>query len=233
MFLSKLQVNVASRAFRTDYANIHDLHRTVMSAFPDLPKNTPARQEHGVLWRLDASPSGYTLYIQSQIHPDWATLPEGYLRDRAYVRCLQPVLAAIQPGRRFAFRIMANPTQAISPGDKPPAPRRPSKRVALHRPDDQINWLLRQGERHGFTIPHTGDHGPDIAPSPSPQLTGYKTATNARSGRHKITISPVRYDGHLIVTDPNALAAAVQHGIGRAKAYGCGLLSLAPPQTAP
>ncbi len=43
----------------------------------------------------------------------------------------------------------------------------------------------------------------------------------------------VRFDGVLEVTDPAALAAAVRDGLGSAKAFGFGLLSLAaiPPRT--
>nr|WP_246421854.1 type I-E CRISPR-associated protein Cas6/Cse3/CasE [Nocardiopsis mwathae] len=44
---------------------------------------------------------------------------------------------------------------------------------------------------------------------------------------------PVSYDGRLIVTDPAAFTAALKEGIGRAKAYGCGLLSLAPDRPRP
>ncbi|GAA0514017.1 hypothetical protein GCM10011581_36950 [Saccharopolyspora subtropica] len=99
--------------------------------------------------------------------------------------------------------------------------------MPLHDPDEQLAWLIRQGERCGFTLPDAGAHGPDVALSAPPPLTGYKTVSGSR--RRKITISPVRYDGHLTVTDPTALAHALQHGIGRAKAYGCGLFSLAPP----
>ena len=38
----------------------------------------------------------------------------------------------------------------------------------------------------------------------------------------------VRFDGTLQVTDARALARAVRDGIGPAKAFGFGLLSLAP-----
>ncbi|WP_197319949.1 type I-E CRISPR-associated protein Cas6/Cse3/CasE [Saccharomonospora sp. NB11] len=230
MFLSKLPINSNSRAFRVDCANVHDMHRTVMSAFPKLPSGTAARQEHAILWRLDTTPQGYTLYVQSKRHPDWARLPYGYLRDRALVRCLQPVFAALQPGRRFAFRLLGNPSKAAAEPDSLP-PRGRGRRVPLHDPNEQLAWLIRQGERCGFALLDAGVHGPDVALSALPPLTGYKKARDTRT--RKITITPVRYDGHLTVTDPAALATALQSGIGRGKAYGCGLLSLAPPAATP
>lgn len=53
------------------------------------------------------------------------------------------------------------------------------------------------------------------------------TLVGKRRQAAKITVEAVRFDGHLVVTDPVAFAEAVTAGIGRAKAYGCGLLSLA------
>ncbi|MEU6130782.1 type I-E CRISPR-associated protein Cas6/Cse3/CasE [Saccharopolyspora sp. NPDC047091] len=227
MFLSRLEVDVTSRAFRRDYADVHDMHRTVLSAFPALPPELQAREEHGVLWRLDNAGRGYVLYVQSRTHPDWAVLPDGYLRARAQVRCLQPVSDAICAGRSFAFRLVASPTRSIHPDGGVPGHRGRGKRVPVRTPERQLDWLAAQGERHGFRIPGTS-HGPDVAPTPSPQLVGRKKAADGGDGRRKITISPVRFDGHLDVVDPEAFTAALHNGIGRAKAYGCGLLTLAP-----
>ncbi|KAA2246400.1 type I-E CRISPR-associated protein Cas6/Cse3/CasE [Solihabitans fulvus] len=219
MFLTKLNVNVRSREFRRDFANIHDMHRTVMSAYPAVDAGIPARQAHGVLWRLDPTHSGYIQYTQSHTIPDWTRLPPGYLATPAEVRPLQPVLDAIAPGRKLLFRILANATQDI----RPPELRGASRRVAHRSAESQINWLIGKGERHGFVIPTGRDGKPDVAPSPVPNMTGDK------GGTKPITIGAVRFDGHLIITDAQAFTDAVVTGIGRARAYGCGLLTVAPP----
>ncbi|GAB7100777.1 hypothetical protein JCM3263A_22520 [Thermobifida fusca] len=49
----------------------------------------------------------------------------------------------------------------------------------------------------------------------------------ARKGR-PVSLVTVTFDGRLEVTDPDALRRALISGIGRAKAYGCGLMTLAP-----
>lgn len=231
MFLSKLTVDLTSRHFRRDYADIHQMHRTVMSAFPHVEGDTPARQTHGVLWRLDHSDRGLLLYVQSRIEPDWSSLPDHYLVEPPQVRDLRPVTEAITGGHKFAFRLVANPTRAVKREEKDQikraeAGKRPQPRhVVLRTPDSQIDWLVRQGERHGFVIP-TGRNGqPDVAPYPAFRTQG-QSHGDAQS--HRITIDHVRYDGHLIVTDPSRFTPALQEGIGRAKAYGCGLISLAP-----
>jgi CRISPR system Cascade subunit CasE len=221
VFLSKLSINVRSREFRRDYANVHDMHRTVMSAFTTLDTATAPRQEQGILWRLEDAHSGYAQYVQSRTQPDWSRLPSDYLTKPAEVTSLQPVLAAVTPGRKLAFRIVANPTYAKSMG-----PDTRGKRVAHRDPDKQIEWLVRRGEHHGFVIPVAGNGRPDVTPSPCPDIAGRKADLKG-----PITVLPVRYDGHLVVTDPDAFTDALRTGIGRAKAYGCGLLSLASPRT--
>lgn len=227
MFLSKLAVNVTSREFRRDYADIREMHRTVMSAFPQVSNGQPARQAHGTLWRLDSTNRGFMLYVQSHVQPDWAALAGGYLAEPAQVRSLQPVLDAIAPGRKLAFRLVANPTHAVLPNGVP-GPRGRGKRVPYRTPDKQVEWLARQGEQHGFAIPLASNGKADVAPSPCPALRGRKRDQD----RGGIVVEPVRYDGHLVISDPDTFATALLNGIGRAKAYGCGLLSLAPRRSA-
>lgn len=230
MYLSKLLINIYSREFRRDHADIRQMHRTVMSGYPDLPNNTPARQSQAVLWRLDGTHRGFIQYIQSLGKPDWSRLPADYLTEPAQVRGLQPVLDAIAPGRRFAFRLVANPVRTITrPPDR--RPTRPGNRtqgikVPLRNPHKQLEWLIRKGEQHGFVIPTGSDGRPDAAPSPCLTLIAHKQAGD----RGPITIEPVRFEGRLIVTDIAAFTDAIRTGIGRGRAYGCGLISLAPPQ---
>ncbi|MFD9734629.1 type I-E CRISPR-associated protein Cas6/Cse3/CasE [Umezawaea sp. NPDC059074] len=213
MFLTKLTVDPRSREFRRDCANIHDMHRTVMSGYPEIDNDIPAREAHGVLWRLDDNRGTYVQYVQSATEPNWSKLPAGHLIRPPEIRPLKPVIDAIRPGRKLAFRLMANPTKCDFSS---------RKRVPLRTQDEQIQWLIRKGEQHGFVIPSAQQGGADVAPSAVPRLTGSKDKAG------KITVDPVRFDGHLVVTDDKAFTSALVAGIGRAKAYGCGLISLAP-----
>jgi CRISPR system Cascade subunit CasE len=221
VFLTKLTINVRSREFRRDFADVNDLHRTIMSAYPDISEDTPARQAHGVLWRMEPGSTGYHALVQSHTAPDWTRLPSGYTTTPAEVRSLQPVLDAVAPGRKLTFRLLANATRDIRPIEL----RGKSRRVAHHKPDDQVDWLISKGEQHGFVIPTARDGRPDVAPSPVPRMAGRKNTDT-------ITIDAVRFDGHLVITDTTAFTHALVTGVGRAKAYGCGLLTLAPPRKA-
>lgn len=229
MFLSKVLVDPMSMAFRKDYADVHDMHRTLMSRFPEAPHDVPARKHHGLLWRVDGQDRGLVMYVQSRERPDWGSLPEGYLRGRAQVKCLQPVFSAIEDGAEFSFRLTANPTKSVLP---PPngAPRPRGVRRPLHHPEEQVRWLIRQAERSGFALAESPIGEPDVLALPRPPLVGYKNAPGKTPGRdrRKITVTPVTFDGRLRITDAEAFRSTLRTGIGRAKAYGCGLISLAP-----
>ena len=47
-------------------------------------------------------------------------------------------------------------------------------------------------------------------------------------GSNEVTLSTTMYDGALTVTDADRMRAALCQGIGRAKGFGCGLLTVAP-----
>lgn len=229
MYLSRLIPDTTSHAFRRDHGDLQHMHRTVMSGFPDITEDIPARTHHSVLWRLDPSHAGYTLYVQSRTYPDWAHLND-HLARPAEVRDLSGALDAVQPGRTLAFRVQANPVKRLRLQDQRDPSRqggRRDNRYPILSQGDQISWLINQGSRHGFIIPAGSDGRPDVAVTPSPRHTGRQ---NGDRGSHKLTVDSVRFDGHLVVTDADALAEALTHGIGPAKAYGCGLLTLAPPQ---
>jgi CRISPR system Cascade subunit CasE len=53
------------------------------------------------------------------------------------------------------------------------------------------------------------------------------TEGDERLKRGRVSISHVTYQGVLDVTDAPALRRALTTGMGRAKAYGCGLMTLA------
>ncbi|MFC4564846.1 type I-E CRISPR-associated protein Cas6/Cse3/CasE [Nocardiopsis mangrovi] len=223
VYLSRLPVNTASRAFRRDFADVQQMHRTLMSVLPEVVTGEPARREHRLLWRIDPTDTGYALLVQTLTPPVWDRLPEGYLAGEAQTRSMDGALKAIAPGRALAMRLIANPTRIVRDPSAPKEER--GKRVPLRDPEQQLGWLARKGEQHGFVVPAGADGAMAVNVTPCPPVVGYKGDGRRRD---KITISAVRYDGRLVVTDADAFTEAVRSGIGRAKAYGCGLVSLAP-----
>lgn len=115
-------------------------------------------------------------------------------------------------------------------------PEAAGKRVELTREEDQLAWLQRKGrETGGFELltssvslgHEDGDSRTFVRTraDPSPKIGGI-----GRLDR-KLTFGTVLFEGRLAIVDPGRFRAAVRDGIGPAKAFGCGLLSLQPITT--
>jgi CRISPR system Cascade subunit CasE len=201
MYLSQLIFNDRDRKVLHDLSNIHNLHRSIMQAFPD-EKREQARADWQVLFRLE--PDSNVLLVQSELEPDWDKLPLTYLRQQQ-CKPFQPKTSQFPVDRLLRFRLKANPSKR----DK-----ETRKTVGLYSQPDQEAWFARQAAQHGFSV-----EGLDIIPAAN--LWGEKA-----KGQPQIKIHTALFQGVLKVQDPALLVMAIQQGIGRGRSYGCGLLSL-------
>lgn len=206
--LSLLALNVDDPQVRVDMRDVSELHRSVMSAFADIGSGGRARADLGVLFRLTEENEEATLLVQSQVRPRWDDLPRGYLRRAADIRPLEALLDSIVPTSVWRFRLVANATVARQGG-----------RHGLTREGDLVAWLLRRGGQIGARLEAEG------APTFQARDLG---DIRGRRGENRITVRQASFEGVLEAIDAAALKRAVLGGIGRARAYGCGLLSLVP-----
>lgn len=79
---------------------------------------------------------------------------------------------------------------------------------------------MRRSARSGFAVPVNENGEPEVL------VRRRQTLRFSRHGR-TVTLTTAVFDGCLQVIDPDALVAALTQGIGPAKGYGCGLLTLA------
>ncbi|MFC6137800.1 type I-E CRISPR-associated protein Cas6/Cse3/CasE, partial [Streptomyces spororaveus] len=111
-----------------------------------------------------------------------------------------------------------------------------------------LAWFTDRVKGFGFElkeVPASAPAAPSILPltapaaEPEPTLDVRITARDRRqftktdssgTGNTTVTITTATYEGTLTVTDPFTLARTLLTGIGPAKAYGCGLLTLAAAQ---
>lgn len=226
MYLSRVQLDIQNHRVRRDLADLHEMHRTVMSCLPpDLGES--ARAGGGVLWRLERPVSGRqpVLLVQSALPPDWSRLPVGYSVDRDEgVRSLEPLLGILRPGLRFRFRLCANPTRKIDTKSGPDGKRRHGRRVPVRGDDGCLAWLIRKAAQAGFSVGGSVEEA-----SRAVVVRQLGDARGRRGGDERpITLRAVQFDGVLTVHDPELLRAALDTGVGPGRAFGCGLLSLAP-----
>ena len=254
LYLSRLLLALRSRRVQQELAHPYEMHRTLLRAFPDegeAPSELDARERRrasGVLFRADQDPlrNTVTLYVQSFAVPDWAFLTAlGPYLDAARsassvaVRDLAPVYQGFRSGQLLAFRLRANPTKRVG---RPDAPNT-GKRVELVREDEQIAWLERKGrgtplDPGGFELDHALVRDAEGAVVSVPRVQ--TTPEGKRFGRkfdagvpRALVHSAVLFEGALRITDPDAFRKTIARGIGSGKAFGFGLLSLAPRRTLP
>ncbi|WP_329295615.1 type I-E CRISPR-associated protein Cas6/Cse3/CasE [Streptomyces pseudovenezuelae] len=209
--LARIRLNPHSRAVQRDLRDANDMHRSLMRLVPDHLGTSP-RQTAGLLYRLDETDTTSTLLVQAATL-DPSRLPDDY--GHADVKDLTPMFNALKKGLAVRYRIVVNPVKT----ERLPLEQkgRRGKRIPLTGPDADHWWTSRAAEA-GLDL-HT------VLPTPIAAIR--HPPKGAPSIRHHL----VRYDGTATVTDPDALTHAVLTGIGRAKSYGAGLISLAPEAT--
>jgi CRISPR system Cascade subunit CasE len=198
MYLSRLILNLRQRKVREHLADRFELHRTIMSGFP-----TTLAEGERVLFRVETAEREIEtkVLVQSQLAPDWGQSvvlnSTGYLMQTPLVR---PVVAQAVVGQRVPFRLQANPTF-----------KHKGKRQAHYTEVQALDWLLRKGEQHGFALQPL-----DVRVNMMGKVFGKK---------RQQTWFIAQFDGVLTITDARFEQALVE-GIGSAKAFGFGLLSI-------
>ncbi|WP_424892224.1 type I-E CRISPR-associated protein Cas6/Cse3/CasE [Streptomyces sp. XH2] len=212
--LTRIKIDPWSRDAGTDLKDAQALHRRVLSLVPD-QLGAATRQAAGVLYRLERTPHAHTLLIQSTAPLHLEALPVGYAAATDE-RDITPLLTWCQPGKAIRYRIDAVATASISTDERDSKGRRKrGRRIPLHGPA-AINWWHYHANRAGLSPDPATTHA-----SPQPDLVGWKD--NGRIGE-RLT----RFEGTAHITDRDALRTAITTGLGRARAYGAGLLSIAP-----
>lgn len=174
-----------------------------------IARSLPPKYTHGdegrPLWRLSVHGNGMSLYIVSPVLPDERSLEAsfgGKVESKPYI-----VSEHLEKGVRFAFDIEANPvSNRRSDNGK-------SNRTADRGKGARVRWLAEQGVRNGFTLVE----GTTRYDFDAIRLSRDKGAS---------ALVTVRYTGELEVTDVGTFRRALFNGIGKAKAFGCGLILL-------
>lgn len=225
LYLSRLTLNPLRHEVQRDLADCHAMHERILSAFPDEAEIKAAREHFGVLYRVEPSNGATRVLVQSCQRPDWSKLPPGYLRGPALEpKRVDELYTCITTGQELVFRLRANPTRRISSRNTTQNVKWRGKRVDLRREEDQLAWLRRKGEMAGFALLEVRTK-PGVT-----DLRMVQTGDRIRgcSDDQQLTFGMVTFDGRLIVTNAERFRCTLQLGIGPGKAFGFGLLSVAP-----
>ncbi len=180
--------------------NPYELHRMIWQLFPGRPEAS-----RDFLFRIEnyGKPGPQLIYLQSQSAPSPAD-------GRLSIIDTKSFSPAIQKGQRLRFLVRANPTKRIN--DPKKSTNQGKVRVPLIDEEEMKEWLQRQ-------------------------LNGICTLREImitrqdriyfRKKNHAGKLVTSVFQGVMQVEDPELLLNKLRKGIGPAKAFGCGLLSLA------
>lgn len=226
MFLTQLHIDPRRRLAQKYLGSPQVMHAVVMRAAGTARDTGPGR----VLWRVDQGPYGTTLYLLTPAAPDCAQLVADAAPVDAEPRTLdyEPFLARLEAGQEWAFRLAANPSWSVSRGQGVRG-----QRVGHVTVEQQREWLTKRTSGYGFDLLTTpGIEDGDVDASVLVVRRERPVFGRRRPGserRDRVTINRTVYEGVLRVIDAEVLRATLVSGIGRSKAYGCGLLTLARP----
>lgn len=157
----------------------------------------PAEQLLGMRKRHLWRLDGQSVLLVSEDEPDKEALGKyGKVTTKSYDRFLDN----ISTQRPYRFRLVANPLQMDIK----------NRRIPCHGNNERLEWLKKQGARYGFTVIQA-------------QVVGYK---ENKIRKHGFTVKSVTFEGILQVTDTKKINQALRQGIGREKAYGCGMMTI-------
>jgi CRISPR system Cascade subunit CasE len=215
MFLTRMPLNPARRGCKFLLASPQAMHAAVLSAFP--PGAGTGSSLGRVLWRVDFQHPHVHLYIVSPEQPDLTHLVEqaGWPLSSSWETVpYAPRLAKLEVGAIMAFRLTANPVKQ----SRDPATL--GKKLPHVTSVQQRDWLLERSEVNGFRIPVGVDGEPDV-------LVSRRSRHEFQRGDATVTLVTAQFDGRLEILDADIFRRTLTHGLGRAKGYGCGLLTVA------
>lgn len=208
--LTKIVANPSHQHVRQDLRDVQRMHH-VLTTLACRPEFGPSsRSAAGLLYRVEHTATGVHILMQSTTQPDRDRLIPGY--DFVGSTDLGPLLDHLDTGVRVRYRIVANPTKS--------SPRGSGQRGEL-RPligEEALGWWERKAHDSGLKLD-------SIESTRNAKLTGNRN----KGGQHaRLVITTTTFEGTAVLTDPPAVRDAILTGIGRGRAYGCGLLSIVP-----
>lgn len=212
MYLSRVYLDQERHETMKALARPRLLHGAVEHGF--------AGKRQRRLWRIDRRTNDCQLLVLSVEEPDFAHLAEQFGFPDAEplweTKDYRPLLAKLEKGQSWQFRLCANPTRSSAKDKSQKAER--GKVFAHVTHDQQKKWLIDRANNCGIIL---DENAFDVV------HTNWYRFSNNQSEKRRITIRTATFEGVLTVDDPDRFKSVLVNGMGRAKAYGCGLLTIA------
>ena len=202
VYLSRITLNTSLRQTMKALVSPSIFHGAIEGSF----EGARARR----LWRIDDLNGRKYILLLSEAVPDLERFAEqfGYIGEYE-TKSYTQLLDRITDGARWQFRLTANPVVSKMNG----------KIMAHITPEFQKKWLISRAEKLGFLLKENEFQ--------TVQSKWYDFRKRSGAGSAHIRLLSVTFEGNLTVPDAIRFKETLGQGIGRAKAYGQGLLTIA------
>ncbi len=209
MYLSRVLLNEKRRETMRALASPQVLHGAVEGSL----SGTKERK----LWRVDRLNDKCFLLVLSSSIPDLSQMVEryGYEGYPGVTKDYDLLLNKVDCNQKWQFRLCANPVHSSSI-DKENSTKR-GKIFAHVTENQQMEWLIKRSQSCGFSLQNE-----DFKVVQSQ----WKKFFKGGGRKQEVSIKVATFEGSLIITDREAFLSTLTVGIGRAKAYGCGLMTI-------
>lgn len=184
----------------------YSLHRVVYSLFEDV-RSEQEKDSHissGILYADQGGDSfGRKILLLSNRKPHESVAGEyGQVQTKA----IAPEFLGY---KQYRFKVQVNPVRKDSQS---------GKRVAVKGRDEIADWFLQRTENNwGFSVVAS-----------SLQIDTVEVLQFKGKNDQPITVGKAHLQGSLTVTDQNQFQQSFKLGIGKGRAFGCGLLQVVP-----
>lgn len=210
MVLTKMILDPAKRRCAMALASPNLLHGAIEDAFRSDSDGWSSERK---LWRLDTLNGRPVLLLLSESRPDLTSAAEqfgtgGKWESRSY----DAFLSGIRTGERRRFRLTANPV--IAKKDETGKRGKVLSHVTVAQ---QEKWLADRAVKNGFSL---------VEDEYTVTASRWVSFRKGNEDGRQVSFHSVTFEGILTVTDADAFRKTLCEGIGREKAYGCGLLTV-------
>jgi CRISPR system Cascade subunit CasE len=236
MYISRLKIGKTLK-HKFFMSNPVKLHGIIESCFPDKIKNVDTNP-----WRIDNLNGEDYIIIVSEKKPDFTNAAKQLCEDKdiPQIKSYDSFLDSLQEGEIYHYRLRANPVfkspkdEKTDRGFNKKGQIKSIASVNIHnqteidnkaRPYSIENWLISRSEKSGFKLLTIKDPK-TLEEKKSVEVKNIQWSTVRKQGNKEFSFKTADYEGLLEITDKERFTEVLKKGLGREKAYGCGLFTV-------